>query len=240
MRIGDTPIRTVYSVGAAVLAVGAVTLIFVLFSGDEPVEQVAAPRVGEPTAAAKPTVLPIKLPSLPRATTLRALSGTLSPVVGAVTDAKAAITYSKLGGPWSIKAAPPFSAGQRVGAARLPRTTIASGLLPGATPVAALKTDADYRKAALTAVRWTIRNHHPAGAKVAWTASQRPAGGGKGWTLAYRVTYEVNGKKRVSQAALAVIDVGRRKPSVLFVTVPDARKRLWADIAPLMASVRAL
>lgn len=239
MRIGDTPIRTVYSAGAAVLAVGAVTLIFVTFSGDEPVKQVTAPRVGEPTAAARPTVLPIKLPSLPRATTLRTLPGTLSPVVGAVTDAKAAITYSKLGGPWSIKAVPPFSAGQRVGAARLPRTTIASGLLPGATPVAALKTDSDYRKAALTAVRWTIRNHHPADSKVAWTASQKLATG-KGWVLGYRVAYAIRGRKHISQAALALLDIGRRKPAMLFVTVPDTHRRLWADIAPLMAGARAL
>ncbi|SNT59495.1 hypothetical protein SAMN05216276_107311 [Streptosporangium subroseum] len=239
MRIGDTPIRTVYSVGAAGLAVGAVTLIFVLFSGDEPVRQVVVPRVEGPAAAAKPTVLPIKLPSLPKATTLRTLSGTLSPVVGTVTDAKAAIAYSKLGGPWSIKAAPPFSAGQRVGAARLPRTTIASSLLPGATPVAALKTDADYRKAALTAVRWTIRNHHPAGSKVAWTASQKLATG-KGWVLGYRVTYAIRGRKHTSQAALALLDIGRRKPAMLFVTVPDMHRKLWADIAPLMAGARAL
>ncbi|MEU8381081.1 S26 family signal peptidase, partial [Streptosporangium sp. NPDC048865] len=79
----------------------------------------------------------------------------------------------------------------------------------------------------------------PAGGKVTWTASQRPAGG-RGWMLGYRVTYEVKGERHVSQAALAVFDVGRRKPSVLFVTVPDSRKRLWADIAPLMASARAL
>lgn len=239
MRIGDIPIRTVYSAGAAGLAVGAVTLIFVMFSGDEPVKQVVAPRVEGPAAAAKPTVLPIKLPSLPKATTLRTLSGTLSPVVGAVTDAKAAITYSKLGGPWSTKAVPPFSVGQRVGAARLPRTTIASSLLPGATPVAALKTDADYRKAALTAVRWTIRNHHPAGSKVAWTASQKLATG-KGWVLGYRVTYAIRGRKHTSQAALALLDIGRRKPAMFFVTVPDTHKKLWADIAPLMAGARAL
>jgi hypothetical protein len=239
MRIGDISIRTVYSVGAAVLAVGAVILIFVLFSGDEPVRQVVAPRVEGPPATAKPTVLPIKLPGLPKATALRALSGTPSPVLGSVIDTKAAITYSKLGGPWSIKAVPPFSVGQRVGAARLPRTTIASGLLPGATPAAALRTDADYRKAALTAVRWTIRNHHPAGSKVGWTASQKPATG-KGWILGYRVIYAVRGRKHTSQAALALLDIGRRKPAMLFVTVPDTRKRLWADIAPLMVGARAL
>jgi hypothetical protein len=237
-RIGDIPIRVVYSLGAALLTAVAIILIFTLFSGDEPASQ-AGPQVERPAAAPKPIVPPIKLPSLPKVTALTVLPGTPSPVLGAVTDTKAAITYSKLGSPWSIKAIPSFSVGQRVSTARLPRTMIASGLLPGATPVAALKTDADYRKAALTAVGWTIRNHHPAGSKVAWTASQKPATG-KGWVLGYRVTYEVKGKKHTSQAALALLDIGRRKPAMLFVTVPDTRKQLWADIAPLMASVRAL
>lgn len=170
---------------------------------------------------------------------MRVLPGAPSPVLGAVTDVKAAITYSKLGTPWAVKAVPPFSVGQQVGSARLPRTTVASSLLPGATPATALKSDADYRKAALAAVKWTIRNHHPAGSKVVWTASQKPATG-RGWMLGYRVTYEVKGKKRTSQAALALLDIGRRKPAMFFVTVPDTRKQLWADIAPLMTSVRAL
>lgn len=239
MRIGDIPIRVAYSLGAAALTGVIVVLIFVLFSGDEPGDPAGVGRGVLPTAKPSPTVPPITLPALPGATALRILPGTPSVVLGAVTDTRSALTYVSLGTPWVTKAVPSFSVGQQVGAARLPRTVIASGPLPGATPAKALKSDADYRRAALNAVRWTIRNHHPAGGKVAWTASQRPAGG-KGWMLGYRVTYEVKGKKHTSQAALAVIDVGRRKPSVLFVTVPDTRKRLWADIAPLMASVRAL
>ncbi|WP_157594183.1 hypothetical protein [Streptosporangium amethystogenes] len=239
MRIGDIPIRVAYSLGAAVITGVIVVLIFVLFSGDEPSDPVGARRSAAPTAQPSPTVSPITLPALPDPTALKALPGTPSVVLGAVTDTKSAVTYASLGKPWAAKAVPSFSAGQQVGPAGLPRTVIASGPLPGATPAKPLKSDADYRKAALSAVKWTIRNHHPEGGKVTWTASQRLATG-KGWVLAYRVTYEVEGKERTSRAALAVIDVGRRKPSVLFVTVPDTRKRLWADIAPVMASVRAL
>jgi hypothetical protein len=237
-RIGDIPIRMAYSLGAALLTALAVILIFTLFSGDEPANQ-PAPQAERQAAAPKPTVAPIKLPSLPKVTALTAMPGTPSPILGAVTDTKSAITYSMLGSPWAAKAIPSFSVGQRVSTTRLPRTVIASGLLPGATPVAALKTDADYRKAALTAVKWTIRNQHPAGSKVAWTASQTPANG-KGWVLGYRVTYQVKGKKHTSQAALALLDIGRRKPAMLFVTVPDTHRKLWADIAPLMASAKAL
>ncbi len=239
MRIGDIPIRVAYSLGAAALTGVIVVLIFVLFSGDEPGDPAGVGRAVLPTAKPSPTVSPITLPALPGATALRVLPGRPSVVLGAVTDTRSALTYASLGAPWETGAVPSFSVGQQVGTARLPRTVIASGPLPGATPAKALKSDADYRRAALNAVRWTIRNHHPAGGKVTWTASQRPAGG-KGWMLGYRVTYQVKGVRHTSQAALAVIDVGRRKPSVLFVTVPDTRKRLWADIAPLMASVRAL
>jgi len=239
MRIGDIPIRLAYSLGAAALTGIIVILIFVLFSGDQPGDPARVGKAVIPPAKPSPTVSPITLPALPGATALRALPGTPSAVLGAVTDTRSALSYASLGAPWESKTVPSFSAGQQVGTTRLPRTVIASRAVPGATPDKALKSDADYRRAALNAVKWTIRNHHPAGGKVTWTASQRPAGG-KGWVLAYQVSYEVNGKKRTSQAALAVIDVGRHKPSMLFVTVPDGRKRLWADIAPLMASVRVL
>ncbi|MDP9846378.1 hypothetical protein [Streptosporangium lutulentum] len=225
--------------GAALLTAAAVILVFVLFSGDEPAGQAGVSRAKSPTAAPTPSEPPIELPALPRATALKPLSGTPSPVLGTVTDAKTAIVYSKLGKPWSIKTIPLFSAGQRVGATGPPHTMIASSLFPGAKPVADLKTDAEYRRAALTAVRWTIRTQHPASSEVAWTASQKPATG-KGWVLGYRVTYEVGGRKHNSQAALALLDIGRREPAMLFVTVPDTRKRLWADIAPLMAGARAL
>ncbi|GHH68603.1 hypothetical protein GCM10017673_17910 [Streptosporangium violaceochromogenes] len=242
MRIGDIPIRVVYSFGAALLTALAVFLIFVLFSGDQPADP---PEVRQKGAAdgvassAPPSAPPIALPGLPVPTAMRVLPGTPSPVLGVVTDAKAAITYAKLGAPWTVAAIPSFTAGQRVGTGRLPGTLIASGLLPGDTPRADLKTDAQFRGAATGAVRWTLRRHYPAGSRVTWTASQRPATG-KGWTLGYRVTYVVKGRRHTSQAALTLLDIGRRKPAMLFVTVPDTNKRLWADIAPLMAGARPL
>ncbi|MFI6506915.1 hypothetical protein ACIBCT_04855 [Streptosporangium sp. NPDC050855] len=239
MRIGDIPIRVAYSLGAAVITGLVVILIFVLFSGDEPSDPASADRAAAPGVSASPTSSPVTLPALPGTTSLSVLPGRPSAVLGAVTDTRSALTYSSLGAPWAARAVPSFSVGQQVGATRLPRTVIGSGPLPGATPAKALKSDADYRKAALGAVRWTIRNHHPAGSRVVWTGSQRLTSG-KGWVLGYQVTYRIKGKKRVSHAALAVVDVGRRKPSMLFVTVPDTRKRLWADIAPLMTGVRAL
>ncbi|GAA4221912.1 hypothetical protein GCM10023075_11680 [Streptosporangium album] len=237
---GSTRIRAAYSVAAAVVTAAAVVLTFVLFSGDEPDDSVRLPQADAATEPMRPQAAPtITLPGLPRVRALQPLPGTPSPVLGAMTDARAAITYVKLGKPWAVRAIPSFSVGQQVGAVRLPSTMAASGPLPGAAPATALKTGADFRKAALSAVRWTIRNHYPAGSKVTWTASQQPATG-KGWTLGYRVTYQVKGRQHASQAALALLDVGRRKPAMLFVTVSDTNKQLWADIAPLVASARAL
>src|SRR4051794_23009124 len=122
-RIGDIPIRMAYSLGAALLTALAVILIFTLFSGDEPANQ-PAPQAERQAAAPKPTVAPIKLPSLPKVTALTAMPGTPSPILGAVTDTKSAITYSMLGSPWAAKAVPLFSVGQRVSTTRLPRTMI--------------------------------------------------------------------------------------------------------------------
>ncbi|MGV9326219.1 hypothetical protein [Streptosporangium sandarakinum] len=238
-RRGGLSLRAVYSIVAALLTAAAVVLVFVLFSGDEPPEQSAQPRpegAAAPPAKAAPT---ITLPGRPKMKALAALPGTPSGVVGSVSDATADITYARLGKPWKTAAVPPFSVGQQVGAARLPRTVVGSGMLPGAAPATAPKTYPALRTAAMQAVKWTVANHHPPGGKIAWTASQKAAGG-KGWTLGYRVTYVLNGEKHTSQAAVTVLDVGRRKPAMLFVTVPDSRKELWADIAPLMASARPL
>jgi hypothetical protein len=247
-RIADIPIRLVYSAGAAVVTVLAILSVFALFSGDEPAGPVPLRRPvpgAVPTAASAPpsaspaAAVPPRLPRPPKSKPLVALPGRVSPVVGAVVDQGAGITYVRLGGPWTDGPVPPFSAGQRVGGTRPPRTMAVSLPLPGRAPWTGPRTDAGFRAAALGAVRWALRNHYPPGARVEWTASQRPAVG-RGWVLGCRVDYVLGGARRSSQAALALLETRRAEPAVLLVTVPDGRKRLWADIAPLVASVRAL
>jgi hypothetical protein len=78
-------------------------------------------------------------------------------------------------------------------------------------------------------------NHHPKGSKIAWTASQPIKGG---WLLAYRVKYEVKGKARFSQAAVAVTEVPDAKPAMLFVTIPDVQRSHWRDINTAVSSLR--
>ncbi|MBG0813258.1 hypothetical protein [Planomonospora sp. ID82291] len=247
-RIADIPVRLVYSAGAAVVTVLAIFSVFALFSGDEPADPVplrrpvpgAAPTAASAPPSASPTAaVPPRLPKPPRSRPLPALPGRPSPVVGAVVDRESGITYVRLGGPWTDGPVPRFAAGQRVGGARLPCTTVGSLPLPGRAPWTGPRTDAGFRAAAVGAVRWALRTCYPPGARVVWTASQRPAAG-RGWVLGYRVDYRIGGVRRGSQAVLAVLETRRAEPAVFLATVPDGRRRLWADLAPLVASVRAL
>ncbi|GAA3117805.1 hypothetical protein GCM10010466_06010 [Planomonospora alba] len=245
-RIADIPVRTVYSALAAVATVFSIIGVFALFSGDEPADPVPQRRPAEeaapaaPAAPSAPAASPAaELPRLPGAIPLAALPGTASPVTGTVVDTRAGVAYARLGGRWKDGAGRPFSAGMRVGGARPPRTLAVSFPLPGKAPAEAPDSDADHRALAVRAVRWALRNHYPDGSELVWTASQRHAGG-RGWVLGYRVDYEIDGRRRSSQGALALLGTARAKPAVFLVTVPDGRRELWADIAPLVASVRPL
>lgn len=240
--VSDTPVRVFYGIGAAVATAALIFVIFLLFSGDQPPDPVAQQPARVRIAAtasppSSPTPSPIVLPKVPAAKIPAPLAGTPSVVIGLVTDPKARITYNRLGAPWQSAAGTSFSRAQRIGTFDEPYTFIASARLPGAAPKS-LATEADLRKVAASAVRWSIRNYHPEGSVVTWTGSQ-PLATGRGWVLSYRVRYEIEGKKRTSQAALAIVDTGARKPSMLLVTIADGNKARYPDIAALMSSVRA-
>jgi hypothetical protein len=116
---------------------------------------------------------------------------------------------------------------QKAGSARPPRALIGSGPLPGAAP-GTLTTYADYRKVAAKAVRWSLR-YQPTEGRLTWTASQ-PLRRGMGWLLGYKFSYLVGGKKHSSQAIVAVVGSGKKKPAMLFATVPDDREELFRDL----------
>ncbi|MFI7126946.1 hypothetical protein ACIBQ1_14725 [Nonomuraea sp. NPDC050153] len=248
--IGDIPIKAVYLLGAILATVLAVFLIFVVFSGDvptnkQPVERVApvapVPSSGAPSGSVAPTATesPLVLPPVPKSKAYPTLSGTASVVTGLIGDTNAGITYPRLAAPWKAKSFPPFSIAQRIGKVAVPHTVIGSAMFPGDSPATKPSKDADYRELATQAARWSLRTQYPAGATLAWTASQKiPVG--KGWTLGYQVTYTFNGKQQVAQAMVTVVEVGKTKPAMLLASIPETNKKYWRDINTLVQRVRPL
>ncbi|MEZ7132084.1 hypothetical protein ACBR40_42690 [Nonomuraea sp. AD125B] len=142
-------------------------------------------------------------------------------------DRRSGLAVPKLPKPWKTYGPAPFTTRQvlprpRAGAVRGMFVTCPLPIMEQKSP----------RDTALLAARWTL-NHHPKGARITWLASQPVK---RGWLLVYRVTYG----KRSSRAAVVVVDGGMSKPGLAFVTVPDAQRKQWSDIARVASGVRVL
>lgn len=177
-----------------------------------------------------------RVPALPKnSRRLRTLPGRAAAAHGSIKDRRSGVALPRFTKTWALATPAPFASRQL-----LPKVKGASyrGMLVSCpVPIPEQKT---LRDTAFLAARWTL-NHHPSGATITWTASQPiKAGKRQGWLLGYTVHYTLKGKKRVSAAALALVDVPEKKPAVVFVTIPDSQKKRWHDINKVMSSVKAL
>jgi hypothetical protein len=241
LRAGDIPIRTVYGIGAAIVTAIVVVLIFMLFSGDKPGDPVrVSPAQGggpAPSVRPKPTPTPIAVPPVPETKLMTLFAGPGSPIAAYVADQTAGISYVQYGTPWAKTSRDPFSAAQKAGPSRQPQALIGSAPVPVAVGKAPA-TYADFRKLAGKAAKWTLR-YQPAGSTFTWTVSQQ-ARYNLGWVLGYKVSYVSGGKKHSSQAYVVVISTAKKKPAMLFASVPDTRKPLFHDLNMLFWTVRAI
>ncbi|WP_405144928.1 hypothetical protein OG589_44050 [Sphaerisporangium sp. NBC_01403] len=241
-RIGDIPIRAVYGIGAAIVTGIVVVLIFMLFGGDTPGEQVrVSPAQGSGPAASgappSPKPTPIAVPPVPAAKTMTVFTGTGTPVASYAVDQTAGISYAQYGTPWAKTTRDPFTSAQKAGTSRQSQALIGSAPVPVAVPRAPA-TYEDFRKLAGKAAKWTLR-YQPAGSKFTWTVSQR-ARYNLGWVLGYKVSYVQGGKKHSSQAYVMVISTAKKKPAMLFASVPDTRAALYHDLNMLFWTARAI
>ncbi|WP_147945331.1 hypothetical protein OHB01_39535 [Microbispora hainanensis] len=177
-----------------------------------------------------------RVPALPKKThRLRSLPGRSASTHGLIKDRRSGVALPRFATSWALAKPAPFASRQL-----LPKVKGASyrGMLVSCpVPIPEQKS---LRDTAFLAARWTL-NHHPSGSTITWTASQPiKAGEQKGWLLGYTVHYTLKGKKRVSAAALALVDVPEKKPAVVFVTIPDSQKKRWHDINKVMSSVKVL
>ncbi|GIH28885.1 hypothetical protein Aph01nite_71950 [Acrocarpospora phusangensis] len=239
-NLGDIPLRIVYVVCAVSIGIAGVVVVYTLRAEDQPPGTVAVQRAAQASppaiASAAPspsaTATPVVLPRVPASRSMTVFPGGGTAVASLINDQKSGISYAKFGAPWRSAKADPFQFRQRSGEA-----VIASGPLPGADP-GTLSSQADFRKIATRAARWTLR-YQPEGATLRWTASQ-PVRYGTGWLLGYRVTYQAEGEKRTSEAIVALVDTGRAKPAMLFASIPGDREELHRDLNMLVWTLRPL
>ncbi|MEO3813589.1 hypothetical protein ABGB17_31720 [Sphaerisporangium sp. B11E5] len=176
-----------------------------------------------------------RVPAMPENRKLADFPGKGAPTKGLVKDKKSGISFARFTKEWKLVTSSPFATRRT-----LPAVKGAGhrGLL--ATCPVPILVQKKLKETAYLAARWTL-NHHPAGSTITWTASQPfKAGKRDGWLLGYRVTYEVDGDRRHSTAAVALVDVPEGKPALVFVTIPEAQKKRYADINTLVSSIRPL
>ncbi|MBB6472473.1 hypothetical protein [Sphaerisporangium rubeum] len=202
----------------------------------------ASPAATDPSPVATPgrTALELaeadpRVPAMPDERKLANFPGKGGATKGVVKDKRSGISFARFAKQWKLTKSSPFAT-RRV----LPAVKGAGqrGLL--ATCPVPILVQKELKDTAYLAARWTL-NHHPDGSMITWTASQPfKAGKRDGWLLGYRVTYQVKGHTRHSTAAVALVDVPKAKPALVFITIPEAQKKRYADINTLVSSIRAL
>ncbi|MEU0564894.1 hypothetical protein ABZ297_05780 [Nonomuraea sp. NPDC005983] len=142
-------------------------------------------------------------------------------------DVRTGLLVPKLGKPWKVSGAAPFTSKQVLPKERgkALRGTFVTCPLP-------IDKQKSPRDTALLAARWTL-NHHPEGSRIHWLASQPVK---DGWMLLYQVDYG----KHASRAAVIVLDGGMSKPGLAFVSVPDTQRNRWRDITRVISGMRVL
>ncbi|MFF4416902.1 hypothetical protein ACFYY8_30655 [Streptosporangium sp. NPDC001559] len=170
-----------------------------------------------------------RVPGLPRNKKLARLPGKAHKGKRLLKDRRAGVWLARLGKPWKIFGAAPFSTKQVLPKAK--GAPVRAMLVSCPVPIQAQRHAKDT---ALLAARWTL-NHHPKGSRISWFASQPIK---KGWLLAYKVKYKVKGKARFSVAAVAVTRGSGPRPAMVFVTVPDTQRAYWRDINTAVSSIR--
>ena len=217
-------------------------------ASSEPVPS-SSPSSGSATPSGAPTVTATPTPSgalllaqadprvhgLPADRKLADFPGKGGPTKGKVKDERSGVTFARFVKGWKLVKSSPFATRLALPGGK---GAVTRGLL-ASCPVPITVQD-NLKDTAFLAARWSLK-YHPAGATIAWTASQSiKVGKRDGWLLGYRVAYKVHGKRHTSTAAVALVDVLTAKPALVLITVPDTQKKHRSDINSLVSSLHAL
>ncbi|WP_189236436.1 hypothetical protein [Planomonospora parontospora] len=225
--------------GSAVIAlVGAVLWAFLAgpLAATDDGSAVAATK---PSATPKPSTAPKKVPRLPR------FQGDASPVAGTLTDARAALTLPRLGAPWRLDTRPTvpttygFSTRQYVpagqdSAGRSQFAQVMSG--PLSPRLKSRYTSPENLAPVINAVTLAARRKFfPEGNSARKTAQQTLSVGGLPAQLA---AYEITSDGSVTTVVVAAVSTGADLPSIVYMSVPDAKKELLPDVNTVFKAIR--
>ncbi|MBP2706643.1 hypothetical protein JOL79_22805 [Microbispora sp. RL4-1S] len=241
----DEPGRPIWLfalVGTVVLAlVGALVWAFVAgpLASDDAAADDTQPVAKPPSSAA---------PAKPQSQTagLPAFKGTPSPVTGALADPTAHVSVPRLGGPWQLDRNPQafsptygFTTRQYVPAGMTTRgkrefAQVMTGVLPQS--LASTYTAPDKLSPVVSAVMYKARQSlFPKGNKATKIGQQRLSRGGLTGLL---VAYKVEADHEETTVAVAAVNAGGERPSVVYMAVPALKEDLLPDITAVFRSIK--
>ncbi|MGI8328868.1 hypothetical protein ACRYCC_02820 [Actinomadura scrupuli] len=237
---GTPPARRQRSRAVLLATAGAVAVVVLgvaaaaAFGGERNRGPVSAPVPSAPVPAvpsASPTPAALPFPRYP---------GGKSLAIGRIIDRKAHLSYSRLGGKWSLgqdrrklatalgvsRKGPQLRGIMEAGRAEYLSAPLPASLGSSATPEAA---QAVARKVIGTgqAKPPTLRTY----------AAERLSGGLKGWWVGFQA---LTGSTDGEIVAVAVVDTGAARPGVFYVAVPKGDKTVRPDIRALVKSLRVV
>ena len=236
------------SVGAVVVMVALVTVIFDISQGGHSPAPIAAPSNPVPTVNLPPAPGATPIPSGPPTVPLPAFPGTPGAVTGRIEDPDAGISYAQFAPPWQISTpvGPQFFT---AGEANLTETS-SSGVkwyaiissLQMSSPMrpAYGGNPANLRTFAALQFRLLASNIYPADRTSTEIADQPlTVAGRQAWLVGYHETFNAPGFKTAGETGVLIMVAGPGPdPGVLYISIPDNRKDLLPDIPAVIKSLQ--
>ncbi|MGR6917981.1 hypothetical protein ACU635_27380 [[Actinomadura] parvosata] len=222
-----------------------------------------APAVPEPPTPAPTSVAPTPTPAPSASSDLavtRIEEGTVvrlsrqpgkgSKTIGRVTDPKTGLSFAELGAPW--RRSRPIGDGPiKDGRYNLRQTLLTETYGPDGDREWWADLDSQHLWSELDAgdsmydAARAMLDHKQASAFPAGTTGQDIASQPvrDGWLLArmMRMPPSPDGREASRELSVAIaVDTGRRRPAVLWITIPDTHRRLWPDVHTVVKSLRVV
>lgn len=242
--------RTLIFAGMGVVALVAfVALAVAVLNNDSSSADEEDARVGP--SASVPAVAPTvtqeaaAYPAKP----IRKFKGTGSPVAGSLADKASGLTYPAFGGKWTVpnkknKLFQPGWSGQQImltekkGTQLWYGTILSKPLGPVEKRIAA--GGKDLQEKTQLVAEGLERQLYAFPHKAKPIASQElELNGGKGWLVASQYTFDRTPIAAKSEIVVtALVDTGKKNPSLLFMSMPNTVKNLWPDVNAVVDGLR--